>query len=801
MKNSLHLIESQVISQAGDPIIVVDNDLRVVYLNPAAERQYEIASQNAIGRHLKDLYSYQWESPQLETAALSALEKDGVWRGENIHLTQGGKKIYVESNVSRLRNKNGEKIGTLAVIRDITEQKIQAQIRQAHHEFLNRVGTTLACLSDPEQIMQAMGESIGRYLQVSRVFFVEIREAEGLSIVLYDWHEEGMESAVGAYRISEYADESFLQSLLRKENYIMRDTATDLRTSAQRFAALKLGAAINIPYISDGRLKYVLAIGHPSARDWRTDEIDLMTELTARLWPAIERAQAERALRESEKRFHIMADLTPVMIWVTDADGGIQFINRTYHEFFGRTENEVLGPNWQPLVHPDDFEQYKDAFLRASHEQVPFHAIARVRRADGEWRWIESFAKPRLSNKGLFLGMVGSSLDITEKLRVENELRASEARLRYAAQASGFGFYDFDVAAGRSHWTDELYQLMGVVPGTLVTLDIIQELVHADDRERVRAAMRAALDPAGTGEFKDEFRIVRPDTGEIRWFFNRGQTIFAGEQGDRKPIRSTGVMVDITDRKRTEEERDRLLENEKRARESAEAATRAKDDFLAIISHELRSPLNAILGYNRLVLAKSGDPELIKKSCGVIDRNARIQMKLIEDLLDTARIINGKLRIEPAPIDMTLILTDAIAVAQPAADAKRLTLQTCLNSTQNVVLGDRARLQQVVVNLLSNAIKFTPAGGRIELRTDCRDGRLCIAVQDTGVGIEPEFLPHVFEQFRQADTRSSARRQGGLGLGLSLVRHLVEMHGGEITARSDGPGQGATFQVLLPVGE
>jgi len=267
--------------------------------------------------------------------------------------------------------------------------------------------------------------------------------------------------------------------------------------------------------------------------------------------------------------------------------------------------------------------------------------------------------------------------------------------------------------------------------------------------------------------------------------------------------------------RRIAEERERLLEREKQAREQAEAATRAKDEFLAVISHELRSPLNAILGYNRMLRRNSKDPGLLNNTCDIIERNARLQLQLIEDLLDTARIISGKLRLEMRLMDIAPVVNDALDVMRPAAEAKGVQLrivdcglriaeggdttgEKSAIEESGIVLGDATRLQQVVWNLLSNAIKFTPKGGRVELGVG-RDAELFrIFVSDTGKGIEPEYLPHVFDRFYQADG-SSTRRHGGLGLGLALVKSLVELHGGEIKAESDGNGRGSTFTVMLPL--
>ncbi|HKQ76017.1 MAG TPA: ATP-binding protein [Blastocatellia bacterium] len=258
----------------------------------------------------------------------------------------------------------------------------------------------------------------------------------------------------------------------------------------------------------------------------------------------------------------------------------------------------------------------------------------------------------------------------------------------------------------------------------------------------------------------------------------------------------TVIHRDITERKRAEAEREQLAE-EQTARVAAEAANRSKDEFLAMVSHELRSPLTAIFGYTRMLRSGRVDRDTINKGADIVERNAKAQLQIIEDLLDSARIITGKLRIELEPIDIALVLETALDTVRPAAEAKGIKLVANFGLAPKETLGDPTRLQQIVWNLLLNSIKFTPEGGRVELQMEGAADHIRITVSDTGNGIEPEFLPFVFDRFRQADP-SSTRRVGGLGLGLSLVKNLVELHGGTITAASDGAGRGATFTVTLP---
>jgi signal transduction histidine kinase len=269
-------------------------------------------------------------------------------------------------------------------------------------------------------------------------------------------------------------------------------------------------------------------------------------------------------------------------------------------------------------------------------------------------------------------------------------------------------------------------------------------------------------------------------------------------------IGASAIARDIGERKRLEEGRRRLLEEERRAhaatehaRQEAEQASRAKDEFLAMVSHELRTPLNAIAGWLHVVRAKKEDPALVERGLETIARNARLLTKVVNDLLDVSRIVAGRISVDRQPVDILPIVQTVLDAVRPVAVEKGVVIDSTMDPWAGPVLGDAERLQQVVANLVGNAIKFTPSGGRVDVRVANDANDVEIVVSDTGPGIAPEFLPHVFESFRQADTGSS-RVHGGLGLGLAIVRHLVELHDGTVRAESAGLGHGARFTVRLP---
>jgi PAS domain S-box-containing protein len=314
-------------------------------------------------------------------------------------------------------------------------------------------------------------------------------------------------------------------------------------------------------------------------------------------------------------------------------------------------------------------------------------------------------------------------------------------------------------------------------------------LVHPDDKERA-AAEAAAIFASGKGG-TSRFRWLRKDGREI-WV--EAQSIVVSDE--HGPAGMRGVTLDITAAVNAEIERADLLKRESHAREQAEEASRLKEEFLATVSHELRTPLNAVVGWARLLRSGQLDGEGVAHAVEVIERNAAAQRQIIEDLLDVSRIVAGKLRISTQPVDLLLVIHSAIDAVRPAAEAKEIKIGTHVEASDSIVRADVERLQQVLWNLLANAVKFTPPGGVIDVYLDRHDSLAEIRIEDSGPGVPPEFLPHIFERFSQADG-SSTRKHGGLGLGLAIVRHLVELHGGTVSAANRGEG-GAILTVRLP---
>ncbi|MBW4559677.1 MAG: response regulator [Mojavia pulchra JT2-VF2] len=383
-------------------------------------------------------------------------------------------------------------------------------------------------------------------------------------------------------------------------------------------------------------------------------------------------------------------------------------------------------------------------------------------------------------------------LEIIERQRILEVLRQSEERYRYLAEAIPHLVWTTNANGECDYLNQNWCEYTGLTFEQSLGNGWLAAL-HPDDVARAEQAWLSAV-KSGT-IYENEYRFKRAFDGSYRWQLARGLPL-KDQQG--RVVKWFGSCTDIQEQKQLQQERAHLLELEQAARAKAETANRIKDEFLAILSHELRTPLNAILGWSKFLQSNSLEPAKTSQALATIERNAKLQVQLIEDLLDISRILQGKLTLNITNVDLGATVLAALESMQLAAQTKSIDINTIFESNVGQVLGDSTRLQQVVWNLLSNAVKFTPQGGKIEVRLGQANGYAQIIVSDTGKGINPEFLPYAFDYFRQADS-SSTRKFGGLGLGLAIVRNIVEMHGGTVTAESPGEDKGTKFTVVLPL--
>ena len=368
------------------------------------------------------------------------------------------------------------------------------------------------------------------------------------------------------------------------------------------------------------------------------------------------------------------------------------------------------------------------------------------------------------------------------RVTAEESLRVTDERMRFALDAAAMGTWELDLPDRSMKWSGNLERVHGYEPGDFDnSFERYAQIIHTEDRERVLASLDFAAERGRPYDI--EYRVVGPD-GVVRWIESKGRV----EYEDGRAVRMTGICMAVTRRKQAEFAR--LAD--------AHEANELKDQFLATLSHELRTPLNAILGWIQVLEHDLSSPDRVRHAMDIVKRNAKLQAQLIEDILDVSRIINGKLSIETQSVNMTALVDSAVSGLLPAAALKQIEMSCEIADRLPAIDGDPRRLQQVLNNVIANAIKFTPEGGSVRVRCAAGDGMLQIEVQDSGVGIDPELLPHVFDRFRQGDSRST-RRHGGLGLGLAIARHLVERHEGTIEAHSDGVDRGTTFAIRLPI--
>jgi PAS domain S-box-containing protein len=525
------------------------------------------------------------------------------------------------------------------------------------------------------------------------------------------------------------------------------------------------------------------------------DEHGTLVRLVGMAADVTRRREAERRLRETTAILRTVAESTPDSIYVKDRDGRIVFANPATLRYIGLPAEQVIG-HTEIEFHAGDRSE-AEAIMATDRRIMRTGAIETVEepfRAPEGPRVFLSTKSPLRDEQDRIAGLVGISSDITERKHAERALRDSEQRLTIATEAAGLGVFEWDIGESRALWQNaRMFEIFERArhEGPLEYPDVLSQL-HPDDAATV--ARIIASSPRG-GDLRAPLRVRRRDgtwrSVEVAGRFNR-------EAAGR--TRLIGIVADVSARVEQERERQDLLDREQAARLAAEKASLLKDQFLATLSHELRTPLNAVLGWAQLLAMRPiDDRERLTQILQTIVRNAQLQVRLIEDLLDMSRILSGKLRIDCRPTSVPAVLHAAAEAVAPAVEARQLALSVHVDTAAAAeIMADPERLQQVVWNLLANAVKFTDRGGRIDVRAEARQGTLAIDVTDTGRGIAPEFLPFVFDRFRQADG-STTRAHGGLGLGLSIARHLVELHGGTIEAHSEGEGRGARFRVVLPL--
>ncbi|MDZ7953598.1 PAS domain-containing protein [Nostoc sp. DedQUE09] len=731
---------------------------RVSYVSPAYKRLW--------GLNPEELYQGQqaWvdcihpEDRESTDRAFHEKAVAGKFDEEYRIILPNGSIRWVHDRCFPLRDETGEIYRFAGIAEDISDRKQAEQaLRDSEERFRTSVENMLDCFgvyravrNEQGQIVDFVTEYVNSAACFNNQMTYEQQIGRGLCELLPGHHESGL--------FDEYCQVVETGQPLIKDSLIYEDD----------YGKQRLVRAFDIR---------VAKCGDGFVATWR----DITT-----------RQQTEIALRQSEEFKNRILDSSSDCINVLSLDGRLLYMNTGGLCLMEIDDlNSYLNTEWLCFWEGSSRQQAEDALTAAKTGEVSiFRGYCPT--AKGTPKWWEVVVSPILDGSGQLERILLISRDITDRKKIELLLQESEARLKLAYKATQSGLWDWDITHNRAHVSEEYINLFGLDPSTKeITYELWLSRLHPDDRISGNEGVSNTIQQQQE-HYEDDFRIIHPDG--IRWLAARGQ-VFYDAAGNA--VRMVGNVQDITARKQAEIERDRLFQLEQAARAEAERANRIKDEFLAILSHELRSPLNPILGWTKLLQNRKFSETKTAEALATIERNAKLQTQLIDDLLDVAKILRGKLSIDAAPLNLAFVIESALDTVNTAALSKSIVLHSVLPNIGQVS-GDSNRLQQIVWNLLSNAIKFTPKGGRVETRLERVDDRAQIIISDTGKGINPDFLPYIFESFRQEDV-SITRKYGGLGLGLAIVRQLVEAHGGTIAADSPGVGLGATFTVQLPL--
>jgi PAS domain S-box-containing protein len=583
----------------------------------------------------------------------------------------------------------------------------------------------------------------------------------------------------------------------------INDVVKDENFPRAPFAAAEgLHSAVAFPVLASDRFVGVIEFFTNEIREPDKSVLEMFAAVGSQIGQFMERTAAEESLRGRETELQMITEATPLMLTRCSRDLTFVFANRAYANMLGLEPDELTGKRLVDVIGSDGLaaiQPYIDRVLVGEHPE--YEQEVQIKNVGP--RFLHAVYRPHKDHSGAIVGWMASISDLTERRRAEEAQRRTQNELHEVQRRTEKDLQHLasiventdDVIVGRdldgfvTSWNAAAERLFGYTAEEMIgnPLSILIPADRTSEEPEILARLRQ-------GERLEHYETVR--RAKDGRMIQVSLTTSPIKDANGKVIGFSKIARDITDQKKAEAERDALLKSEHIARAQAEEANRVKDEFLAVLSHELRTPLNAILGWASLLRGGKLDEQHAARALEIVERNATVQSKLIEGVLDVSRIVSGKLQLDIRPTQLSTVIATAVDSIRPAADAKNMTLRVVAGEPEPLVLADANRLQQVVWNLLSNAVKFSPAGGEVTVALRGSNSHVEIAVEDRGQGIPTEFLPHVFDRFRQQDS-STTRKHGGLGLGLAIVRHLVELHGGTVTAESDGIGQGATFIVRL----
>jgi PAS domain S-box-containing protein len=706
-------------------------------------------------------------------------------------------------------------------------------------ETVNRVGQTLAGELDLQKLVQAVTDAA---TEISNAhfgsFFYNLIDDRGESYMLYTL--SGVPRSAFAHFPMPRNTDIFAPTFKGEGTVLIPDVKRDPRYGKNSpyygmpEGHLPVTSYLAVPVVSrSGEVYGGLFFGHPEEGVFTERAARIIEGLAAQAAVAMDNArlfdavQRERIKAQaSEEHYRFLAESIPQIVWTAQPDGSSEYFNQRWYDYTGLSRETDGAELARGVVHPEDIKQVLEGWRRAYETGESFDVELRLRRgSDGSYRWHLARSVPLRDAEGRVVKWFGTSTDIDDRRRAEDAQRflaeASEvlvSSLDYEATLRRIASL---VVPRLADWcavdmlSDErTIKRLAVAHQDAAKVELALELDRRypqslSDREGVAKVIRTG-EPDFYPNIPDELiALVARDAEQLSILRELGLrsamtvplsvqgrtlgaiTFVSAESGRHYTETDLAFAEDLAHRAAFAVENARLYRD-------AQEVNRLKDEFLATLSHELRTPLTAVLGWTRLLSTGQLDEATQARALETIERNAQAQVQLIDDILDVSRVIRGKLRLNVRSVELAPVIEAAVDSVRPAAEAKGVRLQVVLDHGAGPISGDPDRLQQVVWNLLSNAVKFTPREGRVQVVLSRLNSHLEVAVMDSGQGIEPEFLPYVFDRFRQADP-TTTRAHGGLGLGLAIVRHLIELHGGSVKAESGGAGQGATFRVMLPL--
>jgi PAS domain S-box-containing protein len=660
----------------------------------------------------------------------------------------------------------------LGIVGDITDRR-QAEERQV---FLVRLADTLRPLSDAIAVQAEASRVLGEHLGANRVVYFEIRDDE---YIIERDYTAGVRPLAGRYPVSAFGP-ALLAVLLDGRTVIEADATTEPdRSPGERaaFAAIEVRGHVDVPLVKGGRFVAGMTVHVSDRRDWSRQEIALIEETAERTWAAVERVRAEAALRQSEERLAFVRRSTGVGFWYCDLPFDVlQWDDLVKDHFHLPPDAAVTIQTFYDRIHPDDREPTRQAIERSIAERTHYNTDYRTVNADtGAVKWVRAIGRTFYAADGTPTRFDGVTLDVSDQKQAEASLRESEQRFRLVADAAPVLIWVSGTDQLR-HWFNQPWLAF---TGRSMAREVGNgwaEGVHPDDLDRCLQTYAAAFD--ARTPFSMEYRLRRQD-GEFRWLIDNGVPRFkSGGEFDGY----IGSCIDVTEYKNAEA--------------GLREADRRKDEFLATLAHELRNPLAPIRS-GLQVIGMVGADGTIEQTRSMMERQLLQMTRLVDDLLDVSRLTTGKLALRKERLELRGVIAAALETSRPVIEQQGQLLSVVVPDEPIFVDGDAIRLAQVVSNLLTNSAKYTHPGGHIRVSVARDDATAVLAVADDGIGIPTDMLEAVFVMFTQVD-RTLEKTSGGLGVGLSLVKGLVAMHGGTIEARSEGEGRGSEFTVRLP---